>query len=220
MTALSKIESFGKMIDRKRLRIHLKNTLRDLRSKDKSGLSESLEQKREENLDNLEEYIQQGSFPLNPDYYSREPYFIGPEGTACAVGYLMLQDGKEGLVNEIRDEENNIYLEDVGEGEIVEWIESSGLTKEEAERIQPAYGGYTEVQLATSCGPIACKTAMTGLSVLGAAGFGLMEYVMYKYFKSLYPDKPLKKGGFFIFGSYLNALIAVTGVIILYAILP
>lgn len=132
----------------------------------------------------------------------------------------MLQDGEKEVVNKLKEEDNNMYLEDVEGGQVLEWVESSGLSKSEAERIQPTYGGYTEVQFATSCGPLACRTILNGLSILGAAGFAAMEYSLYKYINSLYPGKTLKKGGIVFLGSYFNALIAITGVLALYALIP
>jgi hypothetical protein len=219
MSLVSSLESFGAWLDRKRISMHLDKTLDDLRDKECHDLSDSELENREERLHDLEEYVERGVFPSNTDI-SRKPCFIGSVGTACAVGYLMLKDGKQDLVNHIKEEENNIYLEDVEKGEIIDWIESSGLTKQEAERIQPSYGGYTEIQFAQTCGPIACQTAIYAFGFLGSLAFGYLEFLSYRFFKKAYPDKPLKRSASILGVSTLNFLTVILGVIIIYAFLP
>lgn len=201
------------MLERRRIQIHLKKVEDDLRDKRNTG-------SRERTLDNLREYRKRGIFPKNPEFLGRVPFFTGPDGTLCAVGYLMDKSGYEALVEEISENRNNVYLENVEDDRILSSIQSLGLEKEEAERIQPAYPTTTHTLLASNCGPLSCEIALAAISLVGTGVFLSMEYVAYNYISSLYPEKPLKRYGSFTGISLMTGLITLTSVLTLYAFLP
>lgn len=125
------------------IREHLKRTERDLREKDTSHLSPELQERRERNLDRLNEYWKAGEFPTNTDFHGeRVPYFVDDRGVPCAMAYLIQESGHEDLVASVAETNNHVYIEELEEGPVVDWIENSGLTKDEAARIQPSYCGF------------------------------------------------------------------------------
>lgn len=87
----------------------------------------------------LRAYVTAAKFPKNPDYLGQVPYFVDYEGTPCAVAYLMIQSGHQQAVDLISKANNQVRVMDVVDGPLVDWILTSGLTQEEAARIQPSY---------------------------------------------------------------------------------
>jgi hypothetical protein len=86
-------------------------------------------------------YRNRGQFPLNEGQASHAvPIFVDEHDTACAVGQLMRQSGRDREVSGIRDANNLVYVPDVAEGPLVAWTLKSGITLEEAALIQPSYG--------------------------------------------------------------------------------
>lgn len=197
--------------EKKRIQLHLKKVEEDLREKENGNLKV---------LDQLKNYRHNGEFPSNPDFRKREPYFVGSKGIPCAVGYLMLKDGEKDLVNRIREEKNNLYLEDTDDDKILNWIDESPLSREEAERIQPAYPSSKEAILATNCGPVSCGLALATVSLLSSGAFFYLELGSYRHLEKIYPEKPLKRTGAFTTVSVLNGVMAVTVALIVYALLP
>ncbi len=217
----SMISRLGVFVDRKRIQLHLKKTEQDLRSKDVQDLSEEEVENRKENIERLREYREAGEFPVNPKFATREPYFVDDSGTPCAMAYLIQESGYSSLVEEVAEHNNHVYLEELSGGPVVDWIESSGLSKEEAERIQPNYGSYSHVAaLATNCGSFSCSLALATLSLVGGLAFLGLEWLSYRYARSFYPDKPLKSSGSFIGFSIINVMITTLGVMVFYAFLP
>lgn len=93
----------------------------------------------------LEAYAKAGSFPQN-DYSISDftPVFVDGAGTACAVGHLMRCAGATGLVDTVAAESRFVKLHEIQIGPVVDWILTSGLTKEECELIQPSYPWKTD----------------------------------------------------------------------------
>lgn len=92
------------------------------------------------NVLRLRRYQRRGLFPVNEHVADRAaPVFVDNYDTACAVGHLMRESGWAAEVAAIESEHNLIYVTDVVEGAVVEWVATSGLTQEEAAVIQPAY---------------------------------------------------------------------------------
>ena len=88
----------------------------------------------------LEEYCDQGRFPMNQDRrLGMTPLFVDHRGTSCAVAHLMLKDGLGPVVREISKARNQVRVMEVKEGPLVDWIAASGLTQEECALIQPGY---------------------------------------------------------------------------------
>lgn len=67
------------------------------------------------------------------------PVFIDRHGHACSVAHLMIRSGRQASAEKIARSNNHVYVADVSEGPLVEWILQSGLTQEECAQIQPAY---------------------------------------------------------------------------------
>ena len=111
-----------------------------LRTLDVSDWPVELQEARASRLDELREYRLAGEFPLNTRHpEARTPYFIDDYGTACAVGHLMIESGAEELARQISRDENYAYVMEIQTPGLARWIESSGITAEEAAWIQPAY---------------------------------------------------------------------------------
>lgn len=96
--------------------------------------------RRTQNIARLRDYANTGTFPRNTDFPGRlVPYFVDRLGTACAVGHLMQLDGKAHLVETIASDTNHIRIQNTHDGPLLEWIYSSGLTRDECALIQPSY---------------------------------------------------------------------------------
>jgi hypothetical protein len=129
-----------------RLQIHLRYVEEFLRSRDVSDLSEELRKNREEMLDLLNAYWQAGEFPKNYDYPDqRRPCFIDKDGNICAVGYLIEQTAGRVVAEDINEKYKYEYLLAMNDEGVDNWIDNSGLTKEECAMIQPTYGPSPEV---------------------------------------------------------------------------
>jgi hypothetical protein len=101
---------------------------------------ERLAARRIVQLDRLRKYAAAGKFPQNIHFPGQfVPYFVDHEGTACAVGQLMLDDGWHEVVLSIVEASNHIRIEDAHDHPLLEWIASSGLTQKECALIQPGY---------------------------------------------------------------------------------
>lgn len=95
---------------------------------------------RQVQIERLEAYAKGGRFPLNEVVEGRRvPVFIDKAGTACAVGYLMIESGCRKEAEAIAKADNLVRIADVKEGALVEWVQTSGLTQEECALIQPGY---------------------------------------------------------------------------------
>lgn len=90
----------------------------------------------------LEEYKNEGCFPINYQRIGRVPVFIDQHQTHCAVAYLLKQTGKEDLAKGISKEYNLAWLKDMQSQELVDWQKSSGFSLEELKLIQGAYDNY------------------------------------------------------------------------------
>lgn len=125
--------------DRERIQDHLAQVEAELRERDVSHLSDELREERRKNLDVLREYRKAGEFPRNTHVPRRQPVFIDREDRACAVGYLMIRSGWDDAARAISERENLAYLPQMESPEVEQWVAQSGLTAEEAAKIQPTY---------------------------------------------------------------------------------
>ncbi|MEZ4757225.1 MAG: hypothetical protein R2817_10400 [Flavobacteriales bacterium] len=90
-------------------------------------------------LDTLQAYAHRGVFPANDALPGRTPVFIDDHGTACAVGYLMIASGHEGLAERIHREMNLAYIHAITIPEVSTWADDHGFTIDELAWIQPTY---------------------------------------------------------------------------------
>ena len=107
---------------------------------EKARVLQDLREARYRQIGVLREYASRGRFPRNDrEDGTSTPIFVDESDTACAVGYLMRQDGRAEDVLQIAKSQNRVYVPDVRDGPVVDWVASSGLILEEAAVIQPTY---------------------------------------------------------------------------------
>lgn len=95
-------------------------------------------------LHRLGDYAHAGVFPRNHVLPVRNPVFIDPYGTACAVGWLMIESGHRDLAEAIRDGMNLGYLHHIAADPrfaepVADWARQHGFTADELAWIQPGY---------------------------------------------------------------------------------
>lgn len=129
--------------DTRRIQAHLFQVEQFLRAQNTDELSTELLAKRMHLLDVLHGYAEAAVFPKNYDYSYRIPYFIDAHNTACAVGYLIIEDGHKALAELIQHTNNNQYLLDMTYPELGAWVATSGFTAQELALIQPGYPAET-----------------------------------------------------------------------------
>lgn len=125
--------------DQARIVQHLTEVEQELRAKDVSHLSEAQRAEREAMLDRLHEYRVAARFPRNSYVQGRTPVFIDAEGTACAMGDLLIHSGAEDVAETIANQENLARVVDIESVDLGPWLDAHGMTVAEAQRVQPSY---------------------------------------------------------------------------------
>lgn len=104
---------------------------------DYRGVWESqLRAERQVQIQRLQEYAAAGVFPRNAEVVGFNHQFLDAAEHPCAVASLMWKSGNEALVRETARTHNDIVLSEVESGPLVEWVLTSGLTREEVAVIQ------------------------------------------------------------------------------------
>ncbi len=156
-----------------RIAQHLHLVAGYLRAHSPEGLSADAATKRTTLLNDLDRYADRGLFPQNHVLPYRNPVFIDPVGTACAVGQLMIESGHRDLAESISKEMNLAYVHDMKRADVLHWATQEGFTEDELAWIQPAYppavqwtsfGGGTN-------GPVKVMLNLSNSSVLVAGEF-------------------------------------------------
>jgi hypothetical protein len=107
---------------------------------DRAAWRQTLAARRASQIRRLRRYQIRSQFPLNEGQADHAvPIFVDAHDTACAVGHLMRQSGWGDAVASIQKANNFVYVTDVRDGPLVDWVLVSGLTQEEAALIQPSY---------------------------------------------------------------------------------
>ncbi len=122
-----------------RIAQHLHLVAAFLRSHGSSGLAPSAKANRHALLNDLDAYADRGIFPQNHVLPYRNPVFIDPIGTACAVGQLMIESGHRELAERISREMNLAYVHDIKCPDVLQWAVEEGFTEDELAWIQPGY---------------------------------------------------------------------------------
>ncbi len=130
--------------DTERIAQHLHLVHAHLNSHAPEGLSATQATERAALLDALELYADAGRFPQNHVLPYRNPVFIDPHGTACAVGQLMIVSGHRDLAEHIDEALETGYLAEIIGDErfqapVSEWATTHGFTADELAWIQPGY---------------------------------------------------------------------------------
>lgn len=139
VSALDLSQSISFEHDDDRIQQHLIFVEELLRLKEHPNLTEKQIEKRQHHLNVLVKYFSIKQFPINSYHNERQPYFVDKFGTACAVGYLLLEDGQYEFVQKIVDGNNYAYVMEMNYPEIEIWAVENGFTKEELALIQPGY---------------------------------------------------------------------------------
>jgi hypothetical protein len=109
------------------------------------SVRDQLAAQRELQLARLHDYaIHPERFPLNTDDPSGPRlYFVDPKGRFCAVANLMVLSGRREDVLRIAATDNQVQVKNLSSGPVLDWIETSGLLREEVEQIQKPAPGYS-----------------------------------------------------------------------------
>lgn len=127
-----------------RISTHLRMVRERLLSRDASGLSAEQRARRTRLLERLGDYAHGRTFPQNSVLAYRNPVFIDPNGTACAVGWLMIESGHADLARSISAGFNTGYLHEIADDaryaeQVDAWTDAHGFTADELAWIQPGY---------------------------------------------------------------------------------
>ncbi|MBL7963604.1 MAG: T9SS type A sorting domain-containing protein [Flavobacteriales bacterium] len=131
-----------------RIATHLRLVRTHLLAHTPEGLSATQAAARHQLLDDLGRYAERGLFPQNHVLPYRNPVFIDPQYTACAVGQLMIESGDRELAECIASGINLAYVSEILRdeqyaGSVADWATAHGFTADELAWIQPAYAPPT-----------------------------------------------------------------------------
>jgi len=118
---------------------HLKLVESTLRNRNVNHLNSNQKKNRLARLDELQQYWKTALYPKNKDFAFSIPYFIDAENTACAVGHLVIESGNQEIAEEIAAQQNNAFVFDIKNKDLVVWADEHGFTLEELAWIQPMY---------------------------------------------------------------------------------
>ncbi|HEU4334989.1 MAG TPA: hypothetical protein VFT32_10880 [Candidatus Eisenbacteria bacterium] len=131
-----------------RIQAHLAAVEARLRAHPPRGLTAAQLRARASHLDRLAAYRRAGVFPHNHDFEGRRvPYFVDAHGTRCAMAHLIESAGGADVVRLVASTANNARVVELAEtpgigDALAAWLDAAGLTIEEAQAIQPAYGYF------------------------------------------------------------------------------
>lgn len=137
-----------------RIRAHFDSVLVELSARDVSRLTPTQRSQRARLLGTLKAYRDRGAFPHNYDFPGRAvPYFVDRKtGVLCAVAHLLESVGRRDIVDRVAARDNNVWVPELAsDTAFTAWLDSAGLTIEEAARIQMPYeeGNSSPYLLAT-----------------------------------------------------------------------
>lgn len=138
--------------DAERIAEHLHRVHAHLSAFAPEGFSSDALAERRALLDRLHGYADRGLFPINDVVPGRSPVFIDAQGTACAVGYLIIASGHAAIAEHIHRDMNLAYVPDIALPEMGTWAATHGFTIDELAWIQPTYdfGRFAEPALLVS----------------------------------------------------------------------
>ena len=101
-----------------------------------------LAKRRAKNVAAFRAYARKGVYPHNFITNGELNVWIDGDGHMCAAATMIFKSGDKALVRQTAKDNNFIKLADVGEGALLDWILTSGLTHDEVVAIQaPMVGG-------------------------------------------------------------------------------
>jgi hypothetical protein len=128
-------------LEQVRLRAHFDSVLVELGARDVVHLTAKQRDARSELITLLAEYRDEGRFPLNDRYADRlTPIFRDARGVTCAMAYLIERSGRADIVDRVERTKNLAYIDELAaDRDLVAWLDSTGLSVDEAARVQPTY---------------------------------------------------------------------------------
>lgn len=164
--------------DAERIATHLHLVQAFLKEHSPAGLAPEAMAQRMQLLNDLDAYADRGIFPRNYVLPWRNPIFIDPHGTACAVGQLIIESGHRELAERIDREAETAYVADILRSPTLAaplnaWAAAHGFTADELAWIQPAYGsppGWIELGNGTD-GTVTTLLALNNGDLLVAGTF-------------------------------------------------
>lgn len=156
-----------------RLREHFDSVEVELQARHTDGYSAAQRAARRELIGWLREYRDTGRFPLNDRLPHPAPFFRDSRGTLCAMAWLIARSGRTDFVDRVAATRNNATIAELaGDPVLVAWLDSVGLSVEEAARIQPRYGPPPEERVGTTYAVVSVGLAAVSLT---ATGFNLFR---------------------------------------------
>ena len=202
------LERIYYLLERKCIKLHLKVTEARLLTEDTRHLSAAQRNARLTALRHLRNYWQREEFPQNiVNPVRREPYFRDHTGRLCALAYLVEMSGRSDIVDDLFRTNNTVFVKDVMEGPLLEWIHENGFSKDEAALIQPTYGGGGFFG-GSPRPPTFLGTLLPYLwLLLGIVAFVFLEYGAHVFIAALNVSKG-KRALLFVYFSLINILVA------------
>ena len=138
--------------EQSRLRAHFDSVDRELRLADTSDLTDTQQASRRTIIAWLRDYRHAGIFPRNDRFPDNAmPFFRDSQGALCAMAYLVARSGRQDIVDHIASTRNNAFIRELADDRaLVRWVDSVGLTLDEAARIQPQYQADPETSVDAS----------------------------------------------------------------------
>jgi len=110
----------------------------------------------------LHEYMEAGQYPTDDAGLPRS-VFVDAKGVRCPMAELIWRSGHQDLVEAVAQEHNEVRLAAVDEGPLLDWMQSSGLTRDEINLVQGAADiDYTWLQEAPNEQVILAKGEVRG----------------------------------------------------------
>lgn len=124
--------------------------------------------RRHTQVERLRAYAEAGVFPINLDTPGLKSMLLDEDGTPCAMAMLVIASGHRELIERLARTDNGTQFGDVTEGELYEWILTSGLTQEETAFVQvPDF--HVDIEL-----PVDMRVAMEAAEIVRLRGHFLM----------------------------------------------
>lgn len=151
-----------------RIRAHFDSVLTELRAPVARPLTPAQRAARARRIATLQAYRDRGVFPHNHEHFDGwMPYFVDHRGVLCAVAFLLESSGRRDIVDRVAGADNNVWLAQLaGDTAFRAWLDASGLTLDEAARIQVPYIGEPAEQQAAATN----RTNNTLAAVAGGLG--------------------------------------------------
>lgn len=151
-----------------RIRIHFDSVLAELRAPVARPLTAAQREARAERIATLHAYRDRGVFPHNHEFLDGwMPYFVDHRGVLCAVAFLLESSGRRDIVDRVAAAVNNVWVPQLAADTAFRaWLDASGLTLDEAARIQVPYIGEPAEQQSVATN----RTNNTIAAVAGGLG--------------------------------------------------